>query len=122
MSRAGSPIDEMDGGGDGPVHDIEYSLESVVQESSRWVVDKNAGETILHRAAKMGYPDIVAYAVDRLDMAVMDKDYAGLTPLHKAAFKGHEGIVRLLLKYGADPSAGVKGTRALHEGRISFQF
>jgi hypothetical protein len=113
VSRASSPVLE-----DEEVHDIEYSLETVVQESSRWVVDKNAGETILHRAAKMGYPDVLAYAIDRLGMSVMDKDYAGLTPLHKAAFKGHEGIVRLLLKYGADPSSGVKGTRALHEGMI----
>ena len=82
----------------------------------RWVVDKNAGETILHRASKMGYPDVVAYALDMAGMGAMDKDYDGLTPLHKAAFKGHHNNVRLLLKYGADPSAQVKGTRALHEG------
>lgn len=79
-------------------------------------MDKNAGETILHRASKMGYPDVVAYALDMAGMGAMDKDYAGLTPLHKAAFKGHHNNVRLLLKYGADPSAQVKGTRALHEG------
>ena len=80
------------------------------------MIDKNAGETILHRASKMGYPDVVAYALDLVGMGAMEKDYAGLTPLHKAAFKGHEAIVRLLLKYGADPSGQVKGTRALHEG------
>ena len=117
MSRASSPVlgeDSVDGVEE--VHDIEHTLDNVVQESSRWVVDKNAGETILHRAAKMGYPDVLAYALDRLGMWVMEKDYAGLTPLHKASFKGHEGIVRLLLTYGADPSSGVKGTRALHEG------
>ena len=117
VSRASSPVlgeDSVDGVEE--VHDIEHTLDNVVQESSRWVVDKNAGETILHRAAKMGYPDVLAYALDRLGMWVMEKDYAGLTPLHKAAFKGHEGIVRLLLTYGADPSSGVKGTRALHEG------
>lgn len=108
ISRAGSPSGEE-------VHDIEYTLDNVVAESSRWVIDKNAGETILHRASKMGYPDVVAYAVGMLDMGPMDKDYAGLTPLHKAAFKGHETIVKVLLSYGADASAGVKGTRALHE-------
>ena len=83
------------------------------------MIDKNAGETILHRASKMGYPDVVAYALDMAGMGAMDKDYAGLTPLHKAAFKGHHNNVRLLLKYGADPSAQVKGTRALHEGNSS---
>jgi len=108
ISRAGSPSGEE-------VHDIEYTLDNVVAESSRWVIDKNAGETILHRASKMGYPDVVAYAVDMMEMPPMEKDYAGLTPLHKAAFKGHETIVKVLLSYGADASAGVKGTRALHE-------
>lgn len=108
ISRAGSPTGE-------DVHDIEYTLDNVIAESNRWVIDKNAGETILHRASKMGYPDVVAYAVDMLEMGPMDKDYAGLTPLHKAAFKGHETIVKVLLSYGADASAGVKGTRALHE-------
>ena len=110
ISRAGSPAGE-------DVHDIEYTLDNVIAESNRWVIDKNAGETILHRASKMGYPDVVAYAVDMLEMGPMDKDYAGLTPLHKAAFKGHETIVKVLLSYGADASAGVKGTRALHEGK-----
>ena len=80
------------------------------------MVDKNAGETILHKAALKGLPDIVAYSLDVLAMGAMEKDYAGLTPLHKAAFKGHEDNVRLLLKFGADPGIGVKGTRALHEG------
>ena len=91
-------------------------IKKIFKLTFRWVVDKNAGETILHRASKMGYPDVVAYALDMAGMGAMDKDYAGLTPLHKAAFKGHHHNVRLLLKYGADPSAQVKGTRALHEG------
>lgn len=108
VSRAGSPNDEE-------VHDIMYTIDNVVAESNRWVIDKNAGETILHRASKMGYPDVVAYALDKLEMGPMEKDYAGLTPLHKAAFKGHETVVKALLSYGADASAGVKGTRALHE-------
>ena len=127
-SRATSPVPE------GEPHEVKHSVDTIIAESNRWthhkltymfnffntnfrwVVDKNAGETILHRASKMGYPDVVAYALDMAGMGAMDKDYAGLTPLHKAAFKGHHNNVRLLLKYGADPSAQVKGTRALHEG------
>jgi len=107
-SRAGSPSS-------GDVHEILYSLDNVVTESQRWVIDKNAGETILHRASKMGYPDVVAYALDKLSMSPMERDYAGLTPLHKSALKGHDLVTKILLSYGADPSAGVKGTRALHE-------
>jgi len=109
VSRAGSPVNSEE------VHEVTYTMDNVISESSRWVVDKNAGETILHRASKMGYPDVASYALDRLGMAPMDKDYAGLTPLHKAAFKGQDTNVKVLLKYGADASAGVKGTRALHE-------
>jgi len=107
-SRASSPVYEE-------IHDIEYTLENVVQESNRWVVDKNAGETILQRACKMGYPDVVAYAVGMQEMSVKEKDYAGFTPMDKAAFRGNHEVVRILLKYGADPSSGVKGTRALHD-------
>ena len=106
---------------DGNVHQIVYSLENVIGESNRWVIDKNAGETILHRASKMGYPDVVAYALDLADMAAGERDYAGLTPLHKAALKGNFNVVRILLSYGADPGAGIKGTRALHEGNTTGQ-
>ena len=79
--------------------------------------NKNAGETILMRASKMGYPDSVAYAVGMQDMSVKEKDYAGFTPLDKAAFRGHSDVVKILLQYGSDPSSGVKGTRALHDGK-----
>ena len=111
-SRANSPTMEE-------IHDVEYSIHNVIQESSRWVVDKNAGETNLQRASKMGYPDAVAYAVSMQEMSVKEKDYAGFTPLDKAAFRGHSDVVKILLQFGADPSSGVKGTRALHDGKQS---
>ena len=101
---------------DGGVYQVVYSIDNVIGESGRWVIDKNAGETILHRASKMGYPDVAAYALDMADMAAGDRDYAGLTPLHKAALRGNFNVARILLCYGADPGAGIKGTRALHEG------
>ena len=65
---------------------------------------------------------MVAYALDKLSMGSMERDYAGLTPLHKSALKGHDKVTEILLSYGADPSAGVKGTRALHEGEILTLF
>merc|ERR1712226_1289756 len=76
-SRATSPLPEEE------PHEVKHSVDTIIAESNRWVVDKNAGETILHRASKMGYPDVVAYALDMAGMGAMDKDYAGLTPLHK---------------------------------------
>ena len=111
-SRAGSLS------ADGDVCQVVYSLDNVIAESSRWVIDKNAGETILHRASKMGYPDVAAYALDMADTTAGERDYAGLTPLHKAALKGNFNVARILLSYGSDPGAGVKGTRALHEGNF----
>ena len=109
-SRAGTP--ERDAG---ESHAISYTLDQVISESKGWVVDKGAGETILQRASKMGYPDVVAYAVDLVGMNPSLKDNAGIPPIHKAAFKGHSDIVKILLRYGVDPNTNVKGTRPLHE-------
>jgi hypothetical protein len=97
------------------VHDIVYSLDHLLAETGRWVIDKSAGETILHRAAKMGYPDAAAYALNMAKMSPVMKDNAGIPPIHKAAFRGHSDIVDYLLRYGADPNTNVKGTRPLHE-------
>ncbi len=97
------------------VHDITYTLDDLIAETNRWVIDKSAGETILHRASKMGYPDAAAYALDMAKMSPVMKDNAGIPPIHKAAFRGHSEIVDFLLRYGADPNTNVKGTRPLHE-------
>ena len=97
------------------VKPVTYTLDNVIAESSKWVIDKGAGETILQRAAKMGYPDVAAYAVEVVKMNPGLKDNAGIPPIHKAAFKGHADIVEILLKHGVDPNTNVKGTRPLHE-------
>jgi hypothetical protein len=111
VSRATTP----DISGPEEVHDITYTLDHLLAETGRWVIDKSAGETILHRAAKMGYPDAAAYALDMAKMSPTMKDNAGIPPIHKAAFRGHADIVEYLLRYGADPNTNVKGTRPLHE-------
>ena len=97
------------------VHEVIYTLDNVIKESNGWVIDKRAGETILHRAAKMGYPDVTAYGLDFAKINPGIKDNAGIPPLQKAAFKGHGEVVKILLRYGADPNTNVKGTRPLHE-------
>ena len=97
------------------IHDITYTLDDLIGETNRWVIDKSAGETILHRASKMGYPDAAAYALDMAKMSPTMKDNAGIPPIHKAAFRGHSEIVDYLLRFGADPNTNVKGTRPLHE-------
>ena len=78
----------------------------------------------------MGYPDVVAYALDHLRVNPRLKDNAGIPPIHRAAykvslftsyvclllnqllcpnFKGHADIVDMLLRYGVDPNTNVKG-------------
>ena len=47
-----------------------------------------------------------------------EKDFAGFVPLDKAALKGHHEAVRTLLRFGADPSSGIKGTKAIHDGKF----
>ena len=66
----------------------------------------------------MGYPDVVAYALDHMRVNPTLKDNAGIPPIHRAAYKGHADIVDMLLRYGVDPNTNVKGTRPLHEALI----
>jgi hypothetical protein len=98
-----------------PLTEVIHSLDHVVNEGRHWVINKSAGETILHRAAKQGLPDIASYALSMGKMSPTVKDNAGIPPIHKAAFHGHHKIVELLLKFGTDPNTNVKGTRPLHE-------
>ncbi len=113
-SRAASEERDATDGGDKP-RQIRYTMENVDTECKELVIDKGAGETILHRAAKMGYPDVVAYALDVLGMPPAIKDNAGVGPVHKAAFRGHADVVEILMRFGVDPNTNVKGTRPLHE-------
>merc|ERR1739838_81830 len=112
VSRAHSPVQSSE---DQSSKEVIHTLANVMTDSRHMVLDRSAGETILHRAAKMGYPDVTAYALDMAKMSAVVKDNAGFPPLHKAALKGHAEIVDYLIRYGADPNTNVKGTRPLHE-------
>ncbi|XP_047022392.1 uncharacterized protein LOC124631822 [Helicoverpa zea] len=91
------------------VHDIQKEIKG-------WFINKSIGETHLHRAARLGYTDCVAYCLEKLESDPSAKDNAGFTPLHVAAAKGHVRIARLLLQYGANVSAAAQGgIRPLHE-------
>ena len=115
-SRANSPVPgSASSSALEPLTEVVHSLDHVVNEGRHWVINKSAGETILHRAAKQGLPDIAAYALSMAKMSPTVKDNGGIPPIHKAAFHGHQKIVELLLKFGTDPNTNVKGTRPLHE-------
>ena len=100
VSRAHSPAL-----GDDTTEDIRdvkqviHSLANVLTDSKHMVTDRSTGETVLHRAAKLGYPDVAAYALDMAKMSATVKDNAGVPPIHLAAFKGHADVVDYLIRY-----------------------
>ncbi|KAG5677573.1 hypothetical protein PVAND_007322 [Polypedilum vanderplanki] len=88
----------------------------ISKEIKGWVLNKGVGESILHKAARLDYVDVIAYCLDRLNMNPDPKDNAGYTPLHEACSRGHLEIARLLLQYGASHSeSALSGIRPLHE-------
>nr|CAD7592642.1 unnamed protein product [Timema genevievae] len=102
------------------------SVQDIQNEIRGWVINKGLGETLLHRAARLGYTvslrstppcvDVAAYCLENLDMPSSPRDNAGYTPLHEACLRGHLEIARLLLMYGANVSdCAPGGFRPLHE-------
>ncbi|KAL3278126.1 hypothetical protein HHI36_013471 [Cryptolaemus montrouzieri] len=92
------------------------SEQDIRKEIKSWVLNKGIGETHLHRSARLGYTDITAFCLEKMDCSPSPKDNAGYTPLHEACSRGHLDIARLLLMYGANVSESAKGgVRPLHE-------
>ncbi|KAJ8966941.1 hypothetical protein NQ317_011549 [Molorchus minor] len=73
------------------------SIDDIQKEIKTWVLNKGIGETHLHRAARLGYTDITAYCLEKMECTPSPKDNAGYTPLHEACSRGHLDIAKLLL-------------------------
>ncbi|XP_071314582.1 BCL-6 corepressor-like protein 1 isoform X2 [Trachinotus anak] len=92
----------------------------VPPEVRRLIVNKNAGETLLQRAARLGYQDVVQYCLEKDIREVNRRDNAGYTALHEASSRGWTQIVQMLLKHGADVNCSAQdGTRPLHDAVAS---
>ncbi|XP_026186841.1 BCL-6 corepressor-like protein 1 isoform X2 [Mastacembelus armatus] len=92
----------------------------VPPEVRRLIVNKNAGETLLQRAARLGYQDVVQYCLEKDVREVNRRDNAGYTALHEASSRGWTQIVQMLLKHGADVNCSAQdGTRPLHDAVAS---
>ncbi|XP_073445938.1 BCL-6 corepressor-like protein 1 isoform X2 [Dendrobates tinctorius] len=89
-------------------------------EARRLIVNKNAGETLLQRAARLGYKDVVLYCLQRDQGDINHRDNAGYTALHEACARGWTSILRILLENGANVNCSAQdGTRPIHDAVVN---
>ncbi|XP_034145553.1 BCL-6 corepressor isoform X2 [Esox lucius] len=85
-------------------------------EARRLIVNKNAGETLLQRAARLGYEEVVLYCLENKVCDVNHRDNAGYCALHEACARGWLAIAQHLVEHGADINCSAQdGTRPLHD-------
>ncbi|XP_041051823.1 BCL-6 corepressor-like protein 1 isoform X2 [Carcharodon carcharias] len=89
-------------------------------ETRKLIVNKNAGETLLQKAARLGYEDVVIYCLENAVCEVNHRDNAGYTALHEACARGWLDIVTRLLEHGADVNCSAQdGTRPIHDAVVN---
>nr|XP_015813406.2 BCL-6 corepressor isoform X1 [Nothobranchius furzeri] len=85
-------------------------------EVRQLIVNKNAGETLLQRATRLGYEEVVLHCLEQRLCNVNHRDNAGYCALHEACARGWLGIIRHLISHGANVNFSAQdGTRPLHD-------
>ena len=77
-----------------------------MQKGAKINVTDNEENTIIHIATEHNHHDVVScICALRSDIDINARNKIGQRPLHYACKNGCKRLVRLLLKYGADPEA-----------------
>ncbi|XP_046562825.1 uncharacterized protein LOC124271708 isoform X2 [Haliotis rubra] len=85
-------------------------------EMKKLAINKNSGETLLHRAARLGYEDVALYCIRTHTVQVNARDNAGYTALHESCVKGNINVARHLIEHGADVNCcSQDGIRPIHD-------
>ncbi|XP_066267095.1 platelet binding protein GspB-like isoform X2 [Branchiostoma lanceolatum] len=85
-------------------------------EMKKLLIQKSSGETVLHRASRLGYEEVVRYCLETRYVEVNSQDNAGYSPLHEACVRGHMAIVQDLILFGGDVNCSAQdGTRPIHD-------
>ncbi|XP_078614499.1 uncharacterized protein LOC144883759 isoform X2 [Branchiostoma floridae x Branchiostoma japonicum] len=85
-------------------------------EMKKLLIQKSSGETVLHRASRLGYEEVVRYCLETRYVDVNSQDNAGYSPLHEACVRGHMAIVQDLILFGGDVNCSAQdGTRPIHD-------
>lgn len=97
-----------------PFGELNYSAPP---DLSKIPLNKSTGETVLHRAARLGHVDLAWCCLESHEGGSVEScDVNGQTPLHEAASRGHLRVGRALLQCGADPNACAhNGRRPIHD-------
>ncbi|CAI9602334.1 unnamed protein product [Staurois parvus] len=96
------------------------SGQPIPPEARKLIVNKNAGETLLQRAARLGYKDVVLYCLQRDPGDINHRDNAGYTALHEACARGWTDILQVLLDNGANVNCSAQdGTRPIHDAVVN---
>ncbi|XP_077370429.1 uncharacterized protein LOC144014430 [Festucalex cinctus] len=92
------------------------AVEPAPSELRRVVANKQAGETLLQHAARLGDEEAVLTCLQLRLCNVNHRDSAGYCALHEACMRGWLAIVRHLVEHGADVNCSAQdGTRPLHD-------